>query len=144
MTSALIEFKNKNILIGFLNIVVTVLTLPINFLNYQDYRFLFVPLIICVISLVFLRRNPDDDRLNVTCIISIVICTVIEIFCISIPILYGNYSINNLEKSLQQIKQLDSYTGQKGTNLDGYNIIINGKKVRLEHKKLVMKQFFLI
>jgi len=139
---AIIEFKNKNFLVGILNIVVIFLTLPISFLRNSNYTFLFVPLIFSIANLILLIRLPDNDRLNVICIIALIICTLIEITCISIPIYCSNSSIHSFERSLSQIEQLNAYNGQKVTDFEGYTVILNGKKIRLEHKHIGNETIF--
>lgn len=140
--SAIIELKNKNILIGIFNILVIVLTLPISFFRTSNYTFLFIPLIVSIVNLVLLIKYSDSERLNVICIMFIMICTIIEIVCVFIPISYSNANIKSFEKSLPQIEQLNIYLGPKSTDLEGFNVMINGKKIRLEYKNTSKETIF--
>ena len=135
--STIIEFINKNYTISILNLIITVLALPISFLRNSDYRFLFIPLFISIIVLILQIIHFDKERQNIIsiiCTLSIIICIIIGIIFALVPIIYGNISFANFEKALPQIKQLNAYEGTKKTDLEGYNLMVDGRRIRIEHK----------
>lgn len=131
---AILQLKSKNIAICILNILVMIFTLPISFFRNSDYTTLYIPLIISIISLILFFRLPNNDKLNSPFIIAIICCIVIELIFIFIPIIYGISSINNFENALPKIENLNVYKGKKTTNIEGFNLLINDKKIRLEFK----------
>lgn len=138
----IIEFKNRDILVSVFSFVVCILTLPISFLRNSNYIYLFIPLIISIISIIILSRK-SRDKINLWCIISIVIVTIIEVVCVIMPIYYGKQSISNFEKALPQIQQMSAYKGKKTSDTEGFNLMVDGKKIRIEHQSIGNETMFM-
>lgn len=142
LISAIIEFKNENKITGILNVIIMFFTLPISFFRQSNYTFLFIPLIISIINLILLIKHTNNEKINIICIIAIIICTLVEIVLISIPISYSHHSINNFESALPQIQRLPTYKGNKKTDLEGFNLKIDNKRIRLQYKNINNKTIF--
>ena len=131
---AVIAFKDKNTTIGTLNVFIILFTILISLFRKVNYMILCIPLLISVVNLILLMKHPDSEKIDWRGIVAIIICTSIELIIIAIPIMYGYTSISNFEKALPEIQQLNAYKGRKNTDMEGFTITINDKRIRLEYE----------
>lgn len=131
---AVIAFKDKNTTIGTLNVFIILFTILISLFRKVNYMILCIPLLISVVNLILLMKHPDSEKIDWRGIVAIIICTSIELIIIAIPIMYGYTSISNFEKALPEIQKLNAYKGRKNTDMEGFTITINNKRIRLEYE----------